>query len=278
MDRYVTGWRCPVCVVLVLVCFWFYIVLFCFLADKDVCLRLIELTPPPFSAAVSELCSIDTNIFKVLQATHPSGWYSSETHSQDRLNSGWGFQQKWGTGSGKHYKGAWIPNANKRVKSWSTLRSSKYSWDTFSYDWRSHLHQGSVESSCTCPWTWDVCCCFAGRVVSQGINTCFRLPDRPLLHQSMLHRVILAQFCCPPLPRTCGSFLHSHLQRGKSLERRVKWKGAVPEGLIWIAREIELGLVLFLHPNASGWHTSLLNAAHILNWNQSKQLASTTFF
>lgn len=29
---------------------------------------------------------------------------------------------------------------------------------------------------------------------------------------------------------------------------------------------------------ASGWHGSFLNAAHIPNQNQSKQLASTTFF
>lgn len=89
---------------------------------------------------------------------------------------------------------------------------------------------------------------------------------------------VLVQFCCPPSPRTCCSFSHNHLQSGKGLGQRVQWKGAIPKGLIWIAREIGLGPVVFPHPYASGWLAPLLHAAHILNWSQSKQLASTTFF
>lgn len=195
-----------------------------------------------------------------------------ETHSQDRLKSGWGFQQKRGWEGGDNYKGAFIRSAHKTVKLWPTLRSSKYSWDTFSDDRQSHPHHSTVEDSGI----------LLGDelfvVVSRGINTCFLPLGLLLVHSSMRHHGILVQFCSPPLPRTHGSFLYDHLRSGKGLEQGVEWKDAVPEGFIWIARETGLGQVLFLHPYASGCHASLLNAAHILNWNQLKQLASITFF
>ena len=155
------------------------------------------------------------------------------------------------------------------------MRPNNYSGDTFSSDrvTSSPQYRGGQWHS---PWRCSVLLLLCQPDGEPGHKHMLSTPEssvRSLVHaascdsgQILLSTLAKDMWLLPPL------------SSAKWQRPRVEWRGAFPKRDIWIVREIGLGQVLFLHSYASGWHTSLLNAAHILHWNQSKQLACATFF
>lgn len=131
----------------------------------------------------------------------------------------------------------------------------KYPWDTSFHSRQPHPHHNPAEGSLTLLTGRVFLLSLTSEVMHQDTNTHFPTPGSSALSLGhVLHHMILVQFCCPSSSRTCGSFLQCHLQSGKGLELRIKWKGTVPEEFILTAREIRLGRFcscFHMHPAGS---------------------------
>lgn len=205
----------------------------------------------------------------------PGGPHSFQICSQEWLRSGWIFQQNWGGEKGSilrslfNLKVSWQSEIKAHIPG---MRLNTYLWDAFLYAPHT-LPQHSLEGGqFHTPWRWGFAptCLVDNKpghkhTLSPAGSPAFSLVHTP--HGLLVHLV-----------KDIWLFPSISPAKWQRPELRVKWKGSVPQEFIWIASEIGLGQVSLLHPYASGWHDSFLNAAHIPNWNQSKQLASTIFF